>query len=314
MLDIACVGIIVADVIAKPIDILPGKGLLGQVDSVCLFNGGNAMTAAVNTSKLGLKSAIIGKIGNDAFGEFIKGVLNLSNVNIEGLAVDENIQTSASVALSSSDGERTFLHCVGANGTFSIDDVNWEIIEKSKIIFVTGSFLLDTFDGEQTRDFLGICKKMRKITAVDVCWDSKGRWGELLFPAMPYIDIFLPSIDEAREIAKTNNLDEMSSLFMRQGVKKVIIKLGKNGCYVRESIDAAGVTLAPCGKNIMVVDTTGAGDSFCSGFLTEYAKGASLLDCAKFANAAGAISVTAQGSTSGIKSYNQVLNFMKNNS
>jgi len=313
MFDITCVGIMVADVIAKPVDTLPGKGLLGLVDSIELYSGGNAMTASINTSKLGLKSALIGKIGNDSFGSFLKSMLKENNVDATGVVVDENLQTSASVALSDSGGERTFLHVVGANGTFSIDDINWDIIEKSKVIFVTGTYLMDTFDGNQTRDFLKRCKELGKITALDVCWDSRKRWGELLFDAMPYIDIFLPSIDEAREIAETDDLAEMSADFMRRGVKTVVIKLGKAGCYVRENLDKQIETFPPCAPHIVPVDTTGAGDSFCSGFLAAYVKGESLQNCAKFANAAGAISVTAKGATTGMKTYDEVLKFMNEN-
>lgn len=312
MFDIVCAGILVADVIVKPVDTLPGKGLLSLVDSIRLFNGGNAMTAAVNTSKMGLKSAIAGKIGNDAFGDFIKGVLLSNNVNCSALVTDETVQTSASVVLSDSDGERTFLHVTGANGTFSIDDIRWDVIEKAQIVFFTGSFVMDTFDGEQTKIFLQKCKEMGKLTALDLCWDSRGRWGELIFPALPSVDFFLPSIDEAREIAKTTDVNEMSEQFIRAGAKTVIIKLGKDGCFLRENAETAGYVIPSC-KDIIPVDTTGAGDSFCSGFFTAYINGMNLCGCARFANAAGALCVMAQGATSGIKNYDEVLSLMKKN-
>ena len=312
MFDIACVGILVADVIVRPVNSLPDKGLLKLVDSIHLFNGGNAMSAAVNTSKLGLSSAIVGKIGNDPFGEFLKGVLLSHNVNCDGLVVDEIVQTSASVVISNSDGERTFLHCTGTDGTFCIDDINWDIIEKAKIVFFTGSFVMDTFDGDQTREFLKKCKKMGKLTALDVCWDARGMWSELLYPALPYVDIFLPSIDEAVKLAKTDNVNEISNRFIEAGVKTVVLKLGKDGCYLRENAQTPGYVIPEC-KNITTVDTTGAGDSFCSGFLSAYSKKMNLYDCACFANATGALCVMAQGATTGIKNYEQIIDLMKKN-
>ena len=312
MFDIVCVGILVADVIIKPVNVLPGKGLLDLVDSIQLFNGGNAMTSAVNASKLGLSAAVAGKIGSDAFGDFIKGVLLSNNVNCDGLVTDDEVQTSASVVISDSDGERTFLHCIGANGTFSIEDIRRDVIERAKAVFVTGSFLMDTFDGEQTMEFLRRCKDMKKITALDVCWDSKGRWSELLFPVLPYVDIFMPSVDEARELAKCSDVEKMSDRFIQYGAKTVLIKLGKDGCYLRENSETSGYIIPAC-KNITPVDTTGAGDSFCSGFLTAYLKGMNLCDCARFANSAGALSVTAQGATTGITGYNDVERLMKKN-
>ena len=313
MLDLACVGIMVADVITKPVDSMPEKGLLVKVDSIELFNGGNAMTAALNSAKLGARSAVIGKIGNDFFGKFLKEKLQMGNVVTEGVSVDENVQTSASIALSSSDGERTFLHCVGANGTFSIDDINRDIIDEAKIVFVTGTFLLKTFDGEQTARFLKECKEKGKITALDVCWDSSNRWNELLDCAMPYIDIFMPSIDEAVNLAGgEENPDKIADIFFQKGVKKVVIKLGSRGCYLRESKESPAIIL-PCYKNVKVVDTTGAGDSFCSGFLTGYAKGFTFEECGRFANAVGAHCVSAQGATTGIKPMEEILKFMEEN-
>ena len=72
MIDIACVGVIVADAIAKPVKIIPSKGKLELVDTLSLYTGGCAASAAIDMAKIGIKAAIIGKIGNDGFGNFMK--------------------------------------------------------------------------------------------------------------------------------------------------------------------------------------------------------------------------------------------------
>lgn len=72
MIDVACIGILVADVIAKPVDSIPKKGLLGLIDGISLHSGGCAMSAAIDMSKIGLSTALIGKVGNDSFGEFLR--------------------------------------------------------------------------------------------------------------------------------------------------------------------------------------------------------------------------------------------------
>lgn len=310
VIDVSCVGILVADVIAKPVSKVPEKGLLSLVDSIELFTGGNAMTASINISKLGLKSAIVGKVGEDYFGEFLKNVLLSKGVNCEALSTDKNNQTSASVALSDADGERTFLHCTGSNSSFSIRDVNWDVIDDSKAVFVTGSFLMNTFDGEETMEFLKKCKEKGKLTALDVCWDSLGRWGSLLNMAMPYIDIFMPSIDEARMLSEATEYEDICLDFMNKGVGSVVLKVGKDGCYIKQTKEEKGI-LIPSLKGIDVVDTTGAGDSFCSGFLTAYLKTNDFLFSAKFANAVGAESVMKKGATTGILSYDETIEFMK---
>ena len=310
MIDVACVGILVADIIANPIDAMPEKGKLSLISSTSLHSGGNAMTAAVNLRKMGLRSSVVGKVGADAFGSFLEEILKKEGVDTRSLAKDQNTQTSTSVVLSYGDGERSFLHCMGANGTFSISDVDWQVIEEAEIVFVTGTFIMDTFDGQQTAEFLKQCKKMGKITALDVCWDSRGRWGDVLWPAMLYIDLFMPSIDEAREIAQAADCSAMADAFFRQGVKKVVIKCGSDGCFLKEGPQMQEYYLPVC-PGVKAVDTTGAGDSFCSGFLAAYRKGKSFLDCGRFANAAGAHCVMKKGATTGMVSFEELEHYLE---
>lgn len=311
MKKVACVGILVADVIVEPVSGYPEKGVLLPVNSITMHSGGNAMTAAINLRKLGVESSLVGRVGNDMFGDYLKGCLTRAGVKIDGIKADDSVQTSASVLMiEEGTGERSFFHCYGSNAAFSIDDIDFDVIEKNDIVFVTGSFLLETFDGKQTMEFLKKCKEMGKTTALDVCWDATGRWGEVLNQAMPYIDIFLPSIDEARLIAKKETPEEMADVFFENGVKAVVIKCGSKGCYVRPDKDSEGVML-PIFKVDNVVDTTGAGDSFCSGFLAAYAREEEILDCARFGNATGAHACMAKGATEGIKSYDEILKFIK---
>jgi len=313
MTDVACVGILVADILTKPVNAMPERGLLKNVDKIELHTGGNAMTAAINLRTLGNTSSITGKVGTDFWGDFLIGEMQKKGIDCRNVARDAETQTSSSVLMLSEDGERTFFHCVGANGTFRMSDVDFSLIEEAKTVFVTGIFLLDAFDTNDLTDFLKKCKELGKTTVADVCWDSKNRWSSIISPAMKYIDIFLPSIDEAREIAGKETPEECADEFFRMGAKSVIIKVGKDGCYVRESRESEGVTL-PCCKNVKAVDTTGAGDSFCSGFLAAYSRGKSFMDCARFANAAGALSVMSVGATTGMKSYEETEKFMLENS
>lgn len=311
MKKVACLGILVADVIVEPVSAYPEKGVLEPVNSITMHNGGNAMTAAINLRKLGVESTLVGRTGNDMFGDYLKSCLEKAGVNTNGIKSDDSVQTSASVLMiDKKTADRSFFHCVGANGAFSIDDIDFDIINDNDIVFVTGSFLLKTFDGEQTMQFLKKCKEMGKTTALDVCWDASGKWGELLDCAMPYIDLFLPSIDEARMIAKKDKVEEMADVFFEKGVKTVVIKCGSDGCYVRENKDAKGVML-PIFKIDNVVDTTGAGDSFCSGFLAAYARDEEIISCARIGNAVGAHCCMQKGATVGIKPYEDILKFIE---
>lgn len=307
---VACVGILVADVIVEPISKYPQKGVLEKVNSITMHNGGNAMTAAINLKKLGNNPVIVGMVGNDMFGTFLQQKLLESGVGTEGLKVSNNVQTSASVLMiDQATKERSFFHCTGANAAFKETDINYKAIETCDIVFVTGSFLLDNFDGKDTMEFLKKCKSMRKTTVLDVCWDASGKWGEILDMSMPYIDFFMPSIDEARMLTQKNTPEEMAEIFLKKGVQSVIIKCGSQGCYVRENRHKDG-TIIPAFKVKNVVDTTGAGDSFCSGFLASYARGKSITESAAFGNATGAHCCMAKGATDGIKTYDEILEFM----
>ncbi len=312
MKKVACVGILVADVIVEPVTKFPEKGILEKVNSITMHNGGNAMTASINLRKIGVESTMVGMVGNDMFGEFLKGRLSDAGVDVSGLKVSDKAQTSASVLMiDPGTGERSFFHCVGANGVLSESDINYDAVEKCDMVFVTGSFIMDTFDGEETMKFLKKCKKMGKTTFLDVCWDASGRWGELLDMSLPYIDYFMPSIDEAVCIAKEEDPEKIADVFRAKGAKNVIIKLGSKGSYLRKEGESKGTVYPPFYIE-NPVDTTGAGDSFCSGFLAAFAMGKTEEECMVFANATGAHCVMATGATTGIKPYENIMEFIEN--
>ena len=309
MRKVACVGILVADVMADPVASYPAPGELMRVNSITLHNGGNAMTAAVNLTKMGTDAKMVGKVGDDMFGVYLKECLGRAGVDTRGLRSDPETQTSVSLVLLDPSGERSFLHCVGTNGVLSVDDMDWDVIAETDMVFVTGSFLMDRFDGEETATFLKKCKEMGKTTFLDVCWDAKGRWSEVMDCAMPYIDYFMPSIDEAVRLAGCEDPDAIADVFMSKGVSNVVIKLGKKGAYLRLHGEARGRVFPALG-NVKRVDTTGAGDSFCSGFLAAYARDKDPEFCVNFANTVGALCVTAKGATAGTLGYDETVRKM----
>lgn len=312
MKKVACVGILVADVIVQPVNKFPEKGVLEPVNSITVHNGGNAMTAAINLRKLGVESVMVGMVGGDMFGDFLKKRLSEAGVDSKGLKTNPDVQTSASVLMIDKEAERSFFHCTGTNAVFTESDIDYKAIEDCEMVFVTGSFLMDNFDGEPTRDFLKKCKEMGKTTFLDVCWDAKGNWGKLLDMSMPYIDFLMPSIDEAVLIAGQDEPEKIADVFMSKGAKNVIIKLGSKGSFLRNEGEKEGKIFPPFYVE-NPVDTTGAGDSFCSGFLAAYSNGKALDECMVFGNATGSFCVREKGATTGIKSFSETMNFITSN-
>ena len=116
MKKVARVGILVADVIVQPVAKMPEKGALEKVDSITIHSGGNAMTASINLTKLGNEAYIIGKVGGDVFGNYLRECLVKAGVSDKGLKTDDSVQTSASVLMIDAAAERSFFHTVGTNG------------------------------------------------------------------------------------------------------------------------------------------------------------------------------------------------------
>lgn len=309
MSKIICLGITAVDIIAKPINSIPECGKLTLVDNVEMHTGGCAVNTAIDLSKIGEDAGVIALLGTDGFGEFIKNELQKEKVSIDGLKFISNVTNSVSIVLSNSEGERSFIHYPGTNGVFTEKDIDKRFIEECDYLFIAGALLMPAFDGEPTARILKQAKELGKYTILDTAWDSTGRWMTTLWSCMPYIDLFIPSIDEAQMISGKQNEKEIAEDFLRLGVNNVVIKLGSKGCYVKNKnldfyVDAFEVNC---------VDTNGAGDSFVAGFITGLANGWPLEKCAEFANATGAFCVMKVGASAGIKSKEEILTFIKSN-
>ncbi|HBQ64947.1 MAG TPA: carbohydrate kinase [Clostridiales bacterium] len=308
-MDVLNIGIMVADVIVKTVDSLPERGKLQLADSLQLYTGGCAVSSAINMARIGLSTGIIGKVGEDGFGRFMIDALRREHVDTRGVVADPDTSTSASIVLVSADGERTFLHCLGADAQFTGEEISDALVAESRIVFIGGAMLLPRFDGEPCARFLARARQMGKITALDTTWDSTGRWMEVLAPCMPYLDYFMPSYEEAVQLSGQTEPEAILDEFLRRGVKTAVVKLGKKGCMIK---DAGGeIHRIPTFTSIKPVDTTGAGNAFTSGFLTGVVKGWNLYDCGVFANAAGTHCVMAVGASTGIRPLDDIMAFIR---
>ena len=306
MADVTCLGILVADVVGKPVDSWPDRGKLMLVDRMELHTGGCATNTAIALAKIGIDTAAIGKVGEDGLGDFVVAALERNGIDCTGVARDRDSATSGTMVMVHSDGERSFIHCIGANATLTEADVNFDVIAKSKILHVAGIFLMPAFDGEPTARVLKKAQEMGKITSIDTCWDSRGNWMKLLEPCLPYADYALPSIEEARMCTGKHEPEDVAKVLMDKGVKTVALKMGDQGCYIK----SADVELRIPIYKVDAIDAVGAGDSFAAGFLAGLIKGWDLERTGKFANATGAFCVTALGATTGIKEQSIIEAFM----
>jgi len=297
MADVTCLGILVADVIGKPVEALPERGKLMLVDRMELHGGGCANNTGIALAKIGIKTAVIGKVGNDGFGDFMVNSLTRNGVDCAGVVRDDEVATSATMVVVHGDGERSFIHYLGANAVLTDADVNYDVVKSSRILHIAGTFLMPSFDGEPTARVLKKAKEMGVTTALDTAWDSRGNWMKLLETCLPYVDYAVPSIEEARMVTGKYEPCDVAGVLMDKGVGTVALKMGDQGCYIRSKDVELRIPI----YRVDAVDATGAGDAFAAGFLAGLANGWDLERTGKFANATGAFCVTAIGATTGIK-------------
>lgn len=309
MADVVCIGILVADIVGQPIDVYPDRGKLALVPRMELHSGGCAANTGIALGKLGIATRIVGRVGQDGFGEFLVRELERHGLDTRGVARDATVNTSATMVMVHSDAERSFLHYRGANAELTDADVLPELLEGGRLLHVAGSFLMPKFDGEPTARALAMARRRGLITCLDTAWDAQGRWMSLLAPCLPLLDYFVPSIEEARQITGRSAPAEVAAALQAAGVGTVVLKRGEDGCFVR---DPSGEFSLPA-LRVHAVDALGAGDAFAAGFIAGLVRGWDLERTARFATAVGATCVTALGATTGVRSLEETLDFLRAN-
>ena len=310
-LEVVSTGIFVADCVARPVVSTPAKGKLELVDSIGLYSGGSAASTGYGLARFGIKTAVIGRIGSDGFGDFMLNETKRHGA-ISMLERDESAGTSSTLVTVDEDGERSFLHYIGANANLRPADIPLSELKSRglSVIHVAGYFALpgmEGIDGSPTRDMFKEARALGIQTSLDSVWDARGRWMQLIGTVLPETDFFCPSIHEARAMLdmpeNTRPLEIAQELF-KAGVREVVaLKMGEEGSFVMAKNGehhTLGVARVPS------IDGTGSGDAFIAGFLAARLKGLNLLEATKCGNAAGAMCVRAVGAMTGITNWSEV--------
>jgi sugar/nucleoside kinase (ribokinase family) len=307
MPEICCLGIAVADVIGNPVDRLPKPSTLMPCPHISLHTGGCAVNTASALARMGIKASVIGAVGRDGFGAFMRHELDSRGLDIRGLKSIANASTSASIVVINRQGERGFIHDVGANALLTARDVDWSFLRRHKLVHVAGSFLMPRLDG---KPLAGVLKRARGLglkTSLDTVYNPELDWARVLKPCLPHLDFFLPSLEEAKQISGKTDPKAMLRAFHALGPKVVGIKMGARGsCFFdgRQEVFIPAPLIRP-------KDTTGAGDSFCAGFLYGIVKGLNLQACGKLANTLGSACCLGLGANAGVANRAEAAKLMK---
>jgi sugar/nucleoside kinase (ribokinase family) len=307
MTDVVCIGILVADVWAKPVNEWPERGRLSLVDRIGISIGGCAANTGIHLAKLGGSVAVMGKVGRDVFGEFVTKTLESYGI-VARVARSDEAGTSATMVMIDDEGERSFIHYVGANATLRPEDLDMELIKQARVVAFLGALVMPGFDGEPAASVMAEARAAGATTALDTVWDDTGRWMEVLEPCVRQADLFLPSLAEAQELTGEREPRRVAKKLLDYGVKVVVLKMGEEGCYV---LSREGEEYMVPVYEVNAVDGTGSGDAYVAGFLRGYVEGWPLERCAKFGNAAGALCVTGIGATAGTRSFEDTMAWLR---
>ena len=301
-LAVLCAGIIVADAIASPVDDHPEKGRLALVDSVQLHTGGCALSTASALVKLGVPTALCGCVGDDLFGGVLVGEARARGLETSGVRVTGEL-SSASVVLDSSDGERTFLHNPGASAALTPEDVERALeATGARWLHIGGALVLPALDGEPAAQLLEGARERGLRTSLDPVHDATGGW-DRLHSCLPHLTAMCPNLTEAQGITGQHAPEDCAEWLRHRGVRKVAIKMGRDGAYAADERHAAHV--APF--SIRAQDETGAGDAFAAGLIYALLQDWPLDKAVRLGNAVGAISTTGIGASTALPELEEAL-------
>jgi len=220
---------------------------------------------------------------------------------------DEAVCSSATVVLIDSAGERTFMHHVGANAATCEEDMDFDLIGRARVFHWGGPAITPRLDGAPMGRVFERAQALGVTTSMDTCYDGKDVWLPLIEPSLPHLDLVFSSFEEACGYTGRTTPEDIADFYLSYGVKIAVIKLGGEGVYVKS---AAQECRLPAHR-VEVVDTTGAGDACCGGFLYGWVQGWDLERCARLANAVGGLTVQRMGGAEAITGLDQVLTFME---
>ena len=249
------------------------QSLLSNLKIEKTISGGSVANSIVGLSQLKNKVGFIGKVSDDDLGGKYEEGLKQENVQYFYSKKKEELPTGTCLILVTPDSERTMCTFLGTAGKINENDVNVDAIKKSEMIFLEG-YLWD--EGEPKKAFdkaINNANKVAMSLSDKFCVDRHK--SHFLNLVKNKLDIVFANEEEIMSLINTNNFDEVIN-FAKEVNKLIIVTRGEKGAV---SIKGSSVTETGIKKNLNIVDLTGAGDLFASGYFHGYLNNFSQKDC-----------------------------------
>jgi 2-dehydro-3-deoxygluconokinase len=291
------------------------NGPLRHVHNFTKSLGGAESNVATAVAKLNHSAGWFSKVSDDEFGRFVISAIKAEGVDTSRVIMDSERPTGLlfKERYQRSNPNVYYYRKNSAASSLSPEDIDKEYIKQTKILHITGI----------TPALSDSCKKavykaieIAKENNVLVSFDPNIRlklWSieearKVLVDIASKADIVMPGLDEAEILLGLTDKDEVADYFLNKDAKIVAIKLGSEGCYIKDKKE--GVKVSGYNVSDLIQDTAGAGDGFAAGFLTGYLEKLPLKEIGQYANGVGAMATLVQGDMEGYPYYNQLMEFI----
>ena len=298
--DITVIGAAIIDILASPVneDVFSAGSI--PMETIKMSFGGDALNEAVILSGLGKKVQLISKVGDDEAGKRVLGLLQESGISAESVHVQKDLPTGINIVLIDVKGERHFLTNPNSSlRKLELTDIQPFIDDAADIVSFASMFVSPLMTISKMKELFSYIKEKGKILTVDMTKAKNGETIQDIAGLLPYIDYMFPNEAEISLLTGEQDPCRNAEILLEMGVKTVVIKCGEKGCMIGNEKGIYSIPAVPAEK---CVDTTGAGDTFVSGFLWGLSEGWESIECAEFACAAASFAVESVGATGGVPS------------
>lgn len=279
------------DIILNQINKFPAMGKEVIADRMMMTLGSSSAIFASNLSVLGTKVIFAGALARDQFGDLVLSSLQSKGVDTSAIVFTSEKSTGATIALSF-DEDRAMVTYPGAMTVFTLDDISDDHLRQCRHLHVSSIFL-STALKKDVHQLYRKAKDFGLTTSLDPQWDPDEKWDIDFRSLLRKVDVFIPNENELRAMTGIGDLMEAAQS-LKSHANILIVKAGREGAYLWSGDKFIHQRSF---LNPSVVDSIGAGDSFCAGFIHKYIQGKSLEQCLEFAALAGAVNTTRAGGT-----------------